>query len=297
MRTNQLAFVLGGGGARGALQVGALRALFERGYQPDMLVGTSVGAVNAAHLALRGYSADGLDALAEAWRNAGEADLLPANYIRQTLRAMLRASDSGPARRLRDFFIANGVSPELRFSAIERPRLIIVSSDLSTGAPVLHGLQPEDYVLDALLASTALPPWVMPRKAGGHYLIDGGLVSCLPVEPALQAGATGIVALDLMDARDPLGEAHGFGLLVNRVVCAVGQRQADLELKLAQARGVPVLYIDLTCEPLVRIWDFRHTDALIRRGYELACRALDVYAAWPAPARAEPVRHSAHTAG
>ena len=49
-----LAFVLGGGGARGALQVGAFRALFEAGYQPDLLVGTSIGAVNAAGLAIVG---------------------------------------------------------------------------------------------------------------------------------------------------------------------------------------------------------------------------------------------------
>jgi len=47
-RKHRLAFVCGGGGARGALQVGALRALVERGWQPDFLVGTSIGAVNAA---------------------------------------------------------------------------------------------------------------------------------------------------------------------------------------------------------------------------------------------------------
>src|SRR5512138_1650070 len=99
----QLALVLGGGGARGALQVGAMRALCERGYQPDLVIGTSAGAINAAYVALHGFSAEGIESLAAAWQRAGETELLPVNYIRQTLRAMLRATPSSPAMRLRDF--------------------------------------------------------------------------------------------------------------------------------------------------------------------------------------------------
>ena len=62
MMRNQggLAFVLGGGGGRGALQVGALRALLEAGLQPDLLVGTSAGAVNATYLAMRGFNLETL---------------------------------------------------------------------------------------------------------------------------------------------------------------------------------------------------------------------------------------------
>ena len=74
-----VAFVLSGGGSRGALQVGALRALLEAGVQPDMVVGTSIGAVNATFLALHGFSKNGLDKLAAAWREAVKLDLLPTN--------------------------------------------------------------------------------------------------------------------------------------------------------------------------------------------------------------------------
>ncbi len=271
----QLAFALGGGGARGALQVGALRALCERGYRPDLLIGTSAGAINAAFLAVRGFSPNGIEELTAGWCKAAQTDLLPANYIRQTLRAMLRALPTNPASRLRDFLIANGVASDLTFADLAQPRLIIVSSDLNTGKPVLHGLDKGDNVLEALLASTALPPWVMPRKSKDRYLMDGAVVSSLPVEPAIQAGATEIVALDLMDARDPFGEAHGFGILTSKMAYAVEQRQVDLELKLAEARGVPVLYMDLTAEQLVAIWDFQHTEQLIERGYQQACAVLD----------------------
>src|SRR5512139_235848 len=85
-----LAFVLGGGGARGALQVGALRALYEAGYRPDLMVGTSAGAVNATFLALRGFDEQGLDQLEQAWLAAARQDLLPPKPLQLTLRAILR---------------------------------------------------------------------------------------------------------------------------------------------------------------------------------------------------------------
>jgi NTE family protein len=82
----KLAFVLSGGGSRGALQVGALQALLESGLQPDLLVGTSIGAVNATFLALHGFSKSGLDLLAATWRKAATLDLLPSNYVQRTER-------------------------------------------------------------------------------------------------------------------------------------------------------------------------------------------------------------------
>jgi NTE family protein len=134
-----LAFVLGGGGSRGALQVGALYALLETRLHPNLLVGTSVGAVNATFLALNGFSKNSLDLLTAAWQEAAVLDLLPANYIRLTLRAMLGRSPINPSNRLRDFFIEHGLAPELRFVDAKHKRLIIVSTDLNTGKPVLHG--------------------------------------------------------------------------------------------------------------------------------------------------------------
>ena len=271
---NKLAFVLGGGGARGALQVGALRALFERGYQPDLLVGTSAGAINATFLALHGLSKTAVERLGAAWLRAAELDLLPSNYVWVTLRAMLRRSGLTSAGRIRDFFVQSGVTPDLHFGDLPGPSLIIVSSDLNTGRPVLYGAEPGDSVLDALLVSTALPPWVLPVNRQGQYLMDGAVVSGLPIEPALQCGATEIVALDLTDARDNSGQASGFGVFLNKLTYAVEQRHVDLELKLARARGVPVTYVNLTGADVVPIWDFRHADELIIRGYELIEQAL-----------------------
>mgnify|MGYP001046112574 CR=1 FL=1 len=268
-----LAFVFSGGGSRGALQVGALQALLEHGLQPDLLVGTSIGSVNAAYLALHGFSQQSVAGLVGAWRGVTAMDLLPANYVWLAVRAMFGRSLSDPAQRIKEFFIAHGITPELRFAQLVRPRLVIVSADLNTGQPVLHGLDPDEAVLDALLLSTALPPWVMPVNRQGRYEMDGGLVSNLPIEPALQAGATSIIALDLIDTREPAGANRLTGIL-GRVSMVVEKRQADLELALAEARGVPTLYLDLVAKVPVALWDFQHSDALIADGYEAARRVL-----------------------
>ena len=257
----QLAFVLGGGGSRGALQVGSLHAFFEHGYQPDLFVGTSIGAVNGAFLALNGFSQDSLDRLSMTWQKAAEMDLLPSNYIQSTLRAMLGRSSTNPAQRIRDFFIQNGLTPELCFSDLTGPRLIIVSADLNSGRPVLYGEAPDDKVLDALLMSTALPPWNMPVKKQSQYLMDGGVLSNLPIQAALRMGATQIIALNLLD----------------RLTFSVQQRHADLELELAKAQGVAIFYLNLVGKAPVALWDFRRTAELIDQGYELTQQTLSQY--------------------
>src|SRR4030042_2119916 len=271
----KVAFALSGGGSRGALQVGALYALLESGLQPDFLIGASIGAVNAAFLALNGFSKDSLDRLTAAWHKANASDLLPTNYIWLTVRAMVRRSSSDPSRRLRDFFISHGLTPELNFTDIAQPNLVIVSADLNSGKPILHGSMPEDKILDALLLSTALPPWFMPVRKQERYLMDGGVVSNLPIEPALKFGATHIVALDLIDSREMLGEGDGFRGFLDRLLYSVEKRYSDLELQLAEARGIPLLYLGLTGILPVPIWDFSHTDELITQGYDIARRAIE----------------------
>lgn len=87
----KLAFALSGGGSRGALQVGAMYALQEYGLQPDLLIGASIGAANAAFVALNGFSKDSLDQLTAAWHSAGTSELMPDNYVWLTVRACLIA--------------------------------------------------------------------------------------------------------------------------------------------------------------------------------------------------------------
>ena len=270
----QLAFVLGGGGARGALQVGALRALLEAGYQPDMLVGTSAGAINASFLAMRGVTLQSIKELAQAWHNARQADLIPQNYLWLTVRALFRRADALFSHRLKDFSIAQGVHPNLRFSDIKGVRLILVAADLNAGGVVLYGQDPQGSVLEGLLASTALPPWMAPIEKAGQLLMDGGVVSNLPIEPAMNAGATEIIALDLHDPRSLSQEMQGFGPFLAKLLNTMEHRQLELEMALASARNVPLRYIRLGGPTSIALWDFSQTEALIQHGYEQAQREI-----------------------
>lgn len=263
------AFVLGGGGAKGALQVGALRALLEASIVPDLLVGTSIGAVNASFLATAGCSLEAIDALEKAWHSAAAQDLLPDNYLWLTVRALFNRSGPNVQDRLRRFFISHGLDPNLRFRDLPGPRLIVVAADLWAGSIVLFGTSPDHPVLDGVLASTAIPPWVRPFDQGDSLVMDGGVISNLPIEPALGQGATEIIALDLTDPR-PFGPAiRGFGPFLFQLVHTVEQRQVYLEKQLAAAGGVPVHHVPLQAAMPMAVWQFERSAALIVRGYDL----------------------------
>jgi len=276
----KLALVLSGGGSRGALQVGALQALCERNFQPDLIVGVSVGSVNGAYLALNGFSQDSLTRMVGVWRDSVHYNLLPNNYLRIALRRMLGRSGGDPAARLREFIIAQGLTPELTFAALQKPRLVVVSADLNAGKPVLHGLDEAENVLDSILLSTTLPPWFKPIRKQDAYLVDGGMVSNLPIEPALRMGATHIVALDLMDSRAWQKDRNAVTGFLGRLTYSVERRYTDLELALAKAQGVPTLYLGLSEGLQIPFWDFQHTDEMIAQGYEIATRVLEDRQEW-----------------
>ena len=274
----QLAFVLGAGGSRGALQVGALRALAEAGYHPDILVGASVGAVNATYLAVNGIDLTTITRLEEAWLDLRAMELAPSNYLWVSLRVLLNRPTHALSHRLEKFFIEHGLSREVCFRDITGVQLGILATDLNSGSPVLYGQDLEQSVLDGLLASIALPPWISPLEKEGLLLIDGGVISCLPIESALAMGATEIIALDLLDARETLAERPVLGQLISKLVNTVEMRQLELEIALAQARGVAVRRLNLLAQEPVGLWDFRHTSEFIETGYVTTQTAI---AAWP----------------
>jgi NTE family protein len=272
--TRQTAFVFGGGGARGALQVGAVRALLEAGLKPDLLVGTSIGAVNAVFLALRGFTPASVQDMAAVWRQAAAANLLPGNYLWLTLRALMGRPAASLTNRIRSFVAAHGLGPELRFRDLRHARLILVATDLHSGRAVLYGQDPDDPLLEGLLASLAVPPWMAPFEKDGRLLMDGSTVSFLPIEPALAAGATDVIALDLSDERGVPVSSRGLRSYLIKLLFTVEQRQQDLELALAAARGVPVTLIRLRGKHPILVSDFKHTEALFDLGYESARLAL-----------------------
>ena len=279
-----LAFVLGGGGARGALQIGALRALFEAGYQPDLLVGTSIGAANAAGLALWGANLDGVAALERAYQSvAGDHLMGPPG------RLVWHAISGRPyhtSKRAKEFLIAAGFTPDMRFDHIQNVRLGLIGAEMGSGQPLIYGLDAGQSVLEGVLASCAVPPWFAPIENDDQFIVDGGALSNLPIESALIMGATEIIALDLtVSPPDTTNRPiHGLNQL-EKSVSAFMMREIYLEIALAEAHGVPVHYMRLQSFPPIQMWDFSTYRELIRIGYETATQHISD---WNQVRRSEP---------
>ena len=271
----KLAFALGGGGSRGALQAGALRALLQANIQPDILVGTSIGSVNAIFMAMHGFSPQMLDKLDEAWLIVAKANLFPASTAWLTTQMLLNYVGVYPYSGIKDYFIAQGIRPDLRFGDLPHAPVILVSTDLNGRKPVYYGNDPQDLVLDGLIASAALPPWVSPIDSGGRMLVDGGMISNLPIEPALAYGATEIIAMGLSNPNEVSETTSGIGNTWTKFLNTIEARQIQLELALAQARNVPVHIIDLKTLVPVPAYDFSQTQFLLQDGYRQTKWALD----------------------
>jgi NTE family protein len=269
-----LAFVLGGGGARGALQLGALRALFEAGFKPDLLVGTSIGAVNAAGLALWGTDLAGIEYLERAYQEVADAHVMDPRLARITLRALSGRPNQHASRWVKAYLNSKGVTSDLRFDQVPHARLGLIGADLNTGQPVIYGQDTSQCVFEGIMASIAIPPWFTPLNKDGHTIMDGGTLSNLPVEPAMTLGATEIIALDLDDPEGMLGFGIAQSQQLEKLVSSVTRRQARLELALAAARSVPVHYLMLKSSPPIPIWDFSKTRELTQVGYEIARKEI-----------------------
>jgi NTE family protein len=262
------AFVLSGGGNLGAVQVGMLQALADRGIVPDLLVGTSVGAINVAFLAA-GPSPARIEALAEIWSQTRRRDVFPTSSPLAAMRAFMgRANallDPRPLRRLIERCVPYGRIEEAGWP------LAIVATEVTTGAEVVlrHG-----DVVDAVLASAAIPSVFPPVELDGHVLMDGGVVNNTAISVAGDLGADVIYVLPTGYAcalPHPPGSALGMALhagslaIQRRLVADVGVWQHRCTL-----RVVPPL-----CPVSVWPTDFGHTQELMQRARTATRHWLD----------------------
>jgi NTE family protein len=132
--------------------------------------------------------------------------------------------------------------------------------------------------MEGVLASIAIPPWFAPIESDGQYIVDGGALSNLPIEPAIRLAATEIIALDLHDADAYADVSKTLDPIVTKIASAVTQRQLGLEMELASARGVSVRYVSLRSTPPVPLWDFKPHRDLFKTGYETMKNEM---ASWP----------------
>ena len=151
-----LAFVLSGGTNKGALQVGAMRYLLENGHAPDFLVGSSIGSINAAYMAYN-PTLEGVQGLGELWQEVTQGDVFPGGWKTALWRFIRKESSLFPNDRWYEFVKRQAERVDRKyFGELELP-CYVLATDLETGKSKVFGQNPNDSILDALLASTALP--------------------------------------------------------------------------------------------------------------------------------------------
>jgi NTE family protein len=192
------AFVLGGGGVLGAAEVGMLRALFERDITPDLVLGTSVGALNGA-LVARDPSIDVIERLTELWLTVGQAS---SGYGDRPLRTMRRAVSTGTH--------IYSVTPLRQRLEEELGDVLIEDLPVRFQACAAHIERAAEHwfdsgpLVDAVVASAAVPGLLPPAKVGGEHYLDGGIVNSIPVARAVQLGATRLFVLQVGRIDRPL---------------------------------------------------------------------------------------------
>ena len=273
-RKDRTAFVLSGGGPYGALQVGMLKALLEAGVKPDLVVGTSAGAMNAAFVAID-PTVKGIERLEDIWRSIGDEDLFPgARNKRNWARLLMRGNRVFDNTGLSSI-IQQHLGPDISFEDTQIP-LSIVAAELGSGAEKVFT---SGRLLEPLLASAAMPSIWPPVEIDGVSYIDGGVVNSVPVAPALAQGASKMYVINCSARRQesrPL--VRPVDHLLHAFMISRTQRY-EMERSSLAVKGELIDIPTPTRDFTVSFTSMAFTPQLITLGYESATRFLKGYGA------------------
>jgi NTE family protein len=267
----RVAFALSGGGNLGAMQAGTMRALLEGGVEPDLVVGSSIGALNAAFYATH-PGVDGCGALERAWSGLRRRDVFRFDVAR-VLSGFLGFRDNLVAtRRLRDL-----IKLWLGIERIEEAPIpfAALATDALTGEGVLMA---EGDVATALLASSAIPGIFAPVRYEDRWLVDGSLASGCPAIEALELGADEVYVLTTATAprrRPPRGAVAMAMNSVSLVTAKLQRDQLELARQRARARGGDVWVVPSPEPEAPSPFDFGQGASLAAVAYRSARVWLD----------------------
>ncbi|HET9738923.1 MAG TPA: patatin-like phospholipase family protein [Solirubrobacteraceae bacterium] len=275
-------FVLGGGGGPlGAHEVGMLQALIERGIQPDLVLGTSVGAINGVAVAADPSPA-GVERLTQMWSAIDRSDVFGGSVLGRlaTLartRTHLHGNESLRALLTEEL-------PVSRIEELARP-FQCVAACIERASEHWFDAGP---AVDAVLASAAVPGLLPPVAIGGEHYIDGGIVNSIPVRRAIELGATQVFVLHVGRLDRPL-EAPRWPWEVALVAFEIARRHRfigdlaalpdDVDVHvLPTGQQDPPRYTDLS---QFRYRDTAHVRERIARAGEASARYLEAHGLGP----------------
>ena len=267
-RSDRVAFVLSGGASLGAVQVGMLRALYERGIVPDLVVGTSVGAINGAFIASRPQTVEIADELAEIWRGVRRGQVFPLRPLNGLLGFVGSRDHLVPESGLRRLIAKHTTYERLEQTPIE---FHVVAVDVLTGEELLLSRGP---VVEAVMASAAIPAVLPPVFWEGRTLMDGGVANNTPISHAVALGARTVYVLATGHAcalEQPPASALGMALHALTLL-AQSRLIADIENHRDHAR---LVVVPPPCPLASQPTDFSHAEELIERSLEDGRAFLD----------------------
>lgn len=248
------ALVLCGGGARGAMQVGFYQAIIELGLSFDLVVGSSVGALNGALIAAGMSPAE----LSELWRGLRKSDVVSWNW-----RGLVGETGGfysfAPLRR----FLHEAL-PVKRFEELKHP-LVITTTNLQTGQSCYH--ERHGDLIEPLIASMSLPGVLPPVWIAGDQHVDGGVAENVPFDKALDRGAHEILMISCTCCpRDSTALASPLKILLRSFMIALDTKYL-CSLQQHRTRGIGIQLVRPHFQQPVGLLDFNQTAALIEVGY------------------------------
>lgn len=274
----EVAFVLGGGGIHGAAEVGMMRALAERGILPQLVLGTSIGALNGAVLAADPDLA--VDRLCALWTNVAANNPFEASLLEQASTFARTRTHLHGNHRLRRLLLTH--LPARSFEELQLPFACVAASIERAGARWFD----RGPLIDALLASTAVPGLLPPVEIDGEHHLDGGLVDSIPVGRAIELGARVVYVLQVGRIEQPLTaptKPWEVGLIAfeisrrHRFVGAMERVPDDVEVHVLPT-GAPMHYADAS---QVRYRDLSRVGERIESAYRASAEYLDDRVAVP----------------
>lgn len=245
-----------------------LQALVERDLRPDVLVGTSAGAVNAVFLGHNGFERESVERLSHLWRGLHRRDVFPVTPHRQLLAiagVVPSLCSPKPLRRL----VSNHLG-DARLDAGVLP-VQVIATDASSGEEVVLS---DGEAVAAVMASTAIPGVLPPVQVGERELIDGGVCDNTPLSRALELGAERIVVLPAgVACALPKPPGTAVGMAIHALTILLQHRLAG-DIATCGSHAELILLPPL-CPVGVSPADFRHASDLIERSYRASADWLD----------------------
>lgn len=267
-RRPRTAWVLGGGGNLGSIQVGMLRALVARGERPDMVIGCSVGALNGLMVAAD-PTPEGIEALRQVWLETSGDDVFPSGRVSGPWQLLTRGPSMFSNEGLRD--LIERCTPHERFEDYPIP-LQCIATNLRTGRSRWFDRGP---VHEAVLASAALPAALPPVVIDGEHYIDGGVIDNVPISRAIALGCDRVVVLHVGNFERPRPiPRRPIDVLVQSFSIARNARFGEDLRHLPE--HVEVLVLPGIDPGSVRRTDFSRSSELIERATAVTAAHLDL---------------------